>query len=283
MPVEQIDLYLKEIGQYQLLTPVEEIEHSKRIREARTQGMIDKVAETQLTNSNLRLVVSVAKKYQGRGLELLDLIQEGNFGLMKAVYKFDDREGFKFSTYASWWIRQTISRAIYDQGRTIRLPVWQIERINDFNRAEEKSMQELEREPTDEEMAENVGASVSDVWEWRWIKDGPISLETPLGDDEDLTLGDFVEDPDQDVSEMGCSSLFGVSRKEDIGKVLGKLCSLEKDVLERRFGLNGYSPQSLRVIGVEFGKSKDRIAQIEKKALTKIQSPESKDLLSSYL
>ena len=267
-------MYLKEIGKISLLSLDEETELSKRIAEG------DEMAKNRLAESNLRLVVSIAKRYVGRGMLFLDLIQEGNIGLMKAVEKFDAEKGYKFSTYATWWIRQAITRAIADQARTIRVPVHMVETINKLSRYQRQLTLELNREPTDEELAKKMGMSPDKVREVIKIAQDPVSLETPIGEEEDSHLGDFVPDEsnmspeDFTIHEM---------LKEEIGDVLLTLTEREEQVLRLRFGLDDGSPKTLEEVGQMFGVTRERIRQIEAKALRKLRHPSRSRKLKDFL
>lgn len=270
-PVRQ---YLREIGRFRLLTPEEEIEFAKKIEKA------DRRAKEKLTQANLRLVVSIAKKYVGRGLTLLDLIQEGNQGLIRAVEKYDWRKGYKFSTYATWWIRQAITRAIADQARTIRIPVHMVETINKLFRISRKLMQELGREPTVEEIAEEMDMPADRVREIFKIAQEVTSIDAKVGDDEDSFLGDFIEDTSQP------SPVDQASRellKESLEEVFSTLSDREAKVLKLRFGLNGNKPMTLEEVGKEFGVTRERIRQIEAKALRKLKHPSRRKKLQDYL
>jgi RNA polymerase primary sigma factor len=270
-PVRQ---YLREIGRYRLLTPEEEIEFAKRIEK------FDKKAKDKLTQANLRLVVSIAKKYVGRGLTLLDLIQEGNQGLIRAVEKYDWRKGYKFSTYATWWIRQAITRAIADQARTIRIPVHMVETINKLFRISRKLMQELGREPTVEEIGEEMEMAPDRVREIFKIAQEVTSIDAKVGEDEDSVLGDFIEDTSQ------LSPVDQASRellKESLEEVFATLSEREAKVLKLRFGLNGNKPMTLEEVGKEFGVTRERIRQIEAKALRKLKHPSRRKKLQDYL
>jgi RNA polymerase primary sigma factor len=267
-------MYLKEIGKIPLLTPEEEIELALRME----QG--DEEAKRALAEANLRLVVSIAKKYVGRGMLFLDLIQEGNLGLIKAVEKFDYRKGFKFSTYATWWIRQAITRAIADQARTIRIPVHMVETINKLIRISRQLVQELGREPTPEEIAEVMNISEERVREIMKIAQEPVSLETPIGEEDDSHLGDFIEDTDvQAPAEAAAFELL----KEQLDDVLETLTPREKRVLTLRFGLEDGRSRTLEEVGQVFGVTRERIRQIEAKALRKLRHPMRSKRLKDYL
>ena len=271
---DPVRMYLKEIGKISLLSLDEETELSKRIAEG------DETAKNRLAESNLRLVVSIAKRYVGRGMLFLDLIQEGNIGLMKAVEKFDAEKGYKFSTYATWWIRQAITRAIADQARTIRVPVHMVETINKLSRYQRQLTLELNREPTDEELAKKMGMSPDKVREVIKIAQDPVSLETPIGEEEDSHLGDFVPDEsnmspeDFTIHEM---------LKEEISDVLLTLTEREEQVLRLRFGLDDGSPKTLEEVGQMFGVTRERIRQIEAKALRKLRHPSRSRKLKDFL
>ncbi|MBI2031564.1 MAG: RNA polymerase sigma factor RpoD [Candidatus Levybacteria bacterium] len=271
---DPVRMYLKEIGRIPLLNFEQEISLAKRVEKS------DKEAKKILINSNLRLVVSIAKKYVGRGLTLLDLIQEGNQGLIRAVEKYDWRRGYKFSTYATWWIRQSITRAIADQARTIRIPVHMVENINRFLRASRKLMQELGREPTPEEVAKVLGIEPEKAMEIIKISQEPASLESPVGDEEDSRLGDFIHD-------TSAPTLFdSASRellKEQVEQVLGTLSDRERRVLEERFGLKDGKPKTLEEVGKMFAVTRERIRQIEAKALRKLRHPSRGNKLKDYL
>lgn len=271
---DPVRMYLKEIGRIPLLTFEEEIELAKRVEKE------DVTAKKKLINSNLRLVVSIAKKYIGRGLSLLDLIQEGNQGLIRAVEKYDWRRGFKFSTYATWWIRQSVTRAIADQARTIRIPVHMVENINRFLRSQRKLMQELGREPTPEEVAKVLGIEPDKALEIIKISQNPASLEAPVGDEEDSRLGDFIHD-------TSAPTLFdSASRellKEQVEQVLGTLSDRERRVLKERFGLDDGRPKTLEEVGRMFAVTRERIRQIEAKALRKLRHPSRGNKLRDYL
>jgi len=278
-PVRQ---YLREIGQYPLLTAEEEIELAKGYeRDRKERGETTKSRyKDKLIESNLRLVVSIAKKYIGRGLSLLDLIQEGNQGLIRAVEKYDWRRGFKFSTYATWWIRQAITRAIADQARTIRIPVHMVETINKLYRISQRLMQDLGREPTPEEIGEELGISADRVREIFKISQEVTSLDTKVGEDEDSTLGDFVAD------ETRPSPVDAASKqllKDHLDEVLHTLTEREAKVLTLRFGLDGGQPKTLEEVGKVFGVTRERIRQIEAKALRKLKHPSRRKKLQDYL
>ena len=271
---DPVRMYLKEIGKVPLLTGDEEIELAKRME----QG--DKEAKNKLSEANLRLVVSIAKRYVGRGMLFLDLIQEGNLGLLKAVDKFDYTKGYKFSTYATWWIRQAITRAIADQARTIRIPVHMVETINKLVRVERTLLQELGREPFPEETAQAMGISVERVQEIKKIAQEPVSLETPIGEEEDSHLGDFIQDDNVPIpAEAATYTLL----KEQLGEVLGTLTERERKVLELRFGLEDGRSRTLEEVGKEFSVTRERIRQIEAKALRKLRHPSRSRKLKDYL
>lgn len=271
---DPVRMYLKEIGRIPLLTRDQEIELAQKVEKG------DLKAKDKLTASNLRLVVSIAKKYVGRGMSFLDLIQEGNKGLIRAVEKYNWKKGFKFSTYATWWIRQAITRAIADQARTIRIPVHMVETINKLIRVSRKLMQELGREPSPEEIAEKMELSPDKVREILKISQKTTSLETPIGDDEDSYLGDFIEDTKQ-ASPYDTTSQKLL--KENIDEVLSALSDREAKVLEMRFGLRGQKPMTLEEVGREFGVTRERIRQIEAKALRKLKHPSRRKMLQDYL
>lgn len=271
---DHVRMYLKEIGRVPLLTAEEEIELAERIEKH------DEVAKRRLAEANLRLVVSIAKRYIGRGLQFLDLIQEGNLGLIKAVEKFDYRKGFKFSTYATWWIRQAITRAIADQARTIRVPVHMVETINKLGRVNRQLVQELGREPTIEELAEGMGMSSDRVREIMKVALEPVSLETPIGEEDDSHLGDFI--PDEDAlapAEAASAQLL----REQLEYSLDTLTSREEKVLRLRFGLDDGRSRTLEEVGQIFGVTRERIRQIEAKALRKLRHPSRSKRLKDYL
>ena len=288
MEIEQIDLtlpkgisiddpvrmYLKEIGKIPLLKPHEEAELARRMHEG------DEIAKQRLVEANLRLVVSIAKRYVGRGMLFLDLIQEGNLGLIKAVEKFDYTKGFKFSTYATWWIRQAITRAIADQARTIRIPVHMVETINKLIRVSRQLLQELGRDPKPEEIAKEMDMTEDKVREIMKIAQDPVSLETPIGEEEDSHLGDFIPDDDAPApAEAAAYSLL----KEQIEEVLGSLNEREQKVLKLRFGLEDGRARTLEEVGKEFDVTRERIRQIEAKALRKLRHPSRSKKLRDYL
>ncbi|MCL4360375.1 RNA polymerase sigma factor RpoD [Patescibacteria group bacterium] len=270
---DPVRMYLKEIGRIPLLTFADEISLAKRYEKG------DKRAKKKLIESNLRLVVSIAKKYIGRGMSLLDLIQEGNQGLIRAVEKYDWNKGFKFSTYATWWIRQAITRAIADQARTIRIPVHMVETINRFVRTSRRLMQDLGREPTPEEVAKVMEIDVAKVREIMKVSQEPTSLETPVGDEEDSHLGDFISDPGPSPYDQTSRQLL----KEHMEEVLATLSDREKKVLILRFGLEDGRPRTLEEVGAQFGVTRERIRQIEAKALRKLRHPSRSKKLKDYL
>ena len=274
---DPVRMYLKEIGKVPLLTAEEEIELSKQMELGGEEG---KRAQQRLAEANLRLVVSIAKRYVGRGMLFLDLIQEGNLGLIKAVEKYDYRKGFKFSTYATWWIRQAITRAIADQARTIRIPVHMVETINKLIRVSRQLLQELGRDPTPEEIAEEMGMSVERVREILKISQEPVSLETPIGEEEDSHLGDFIQDDNVPVpADAAAFTLL----KEQLVEVLGTLTEREQKVLRLRFGLDDGRARTLEEVGKEFNVTRERIRQIEAKALRKLRHPSRSRKLKDYL
>lgn len=302
---DPVRMYLKEIGKVPLLTSAEEIDLAMKIeagvaaqdeldkaeeegkelerREKRRLNRIVQVgldAKQQLTEANLRLVVSIAKRYVGRGMLFLDLIQEGNLGLIRAVEKFDYTKGFKFSTYATWWIRQAITRAIADQARTIRIPVHMVETINKLVRIQRQLLQELGREPTPEEIGEKMGLPPERVREIQKISQEPVSLETPIGEEEDSQLGDFIED-DSAVAPPDAASFSML--QEQLGKVLDGLAERERKVISLRFGLEDGHPRTLEEVGREFGVTRERIRQIESKTLAKLRHPSRSTKLKDYL
>ena len=271
---DPVRMYLKEIGKVPLLSAGEEIELAKRME------LGDQEAKKRLAEANLRLVVSIAKRYVGRGMLFLDLIQEGNLGLIKAVEKFDYRKGYKFSTYATWWIRQAITRAIADQARTIRIPVHMVETINKLIRVSRQLLQELGREPSPEEIAEEMNMPVERVREILKISQEPVSLETPIGEEEDSHLGDFIQDDNVPVpADAAAFTLL----KEQLEEVLGTLTEREQKVLQLRFGLNDGRARTLEEVGKEFNVTRERIRQIEAKALRKLRHPSRSRKLKDYL
>ncbi|WHY76159.1 RNA polymerase sigma factor RpoD [Neobacillus sp. WH10] len=271
---DPVRMYLKEIGRVDLLSAEEEIKLANRIEEG------DEEAKRRLAEANLRLVVSIAKRYVGRGMLFLDLIQEGNMGLIKAVEKFDYRKGFKFSTYATWWIRQAITRAIADQARTIRIPVHMVETINKLIRVQRQLLQDLGREPTPEEIGEDMDLTPDKVREILKIAQEPVSLETPIGEEDDSHLGDFIEDQDAtSPSEHAAYELL----KEQLEDVLDTLTDREENVLRLRFGLDDGRTRTLEEVGKVFGVTRERIRQIEAKALRKLRHPSRSKRLKDFL
>ncbi|MBQ6795243.1 MAG: RNA polymerase sigma factor RpoD [Clostridia bacterium] len=271
---DHVRMYLKEIGKVPLLSPQEEHEYAKKMSEG------DEVARQKLTEANLRLVVSIAKRYVGRGMLFLDLIQEGNLGLIKAVEKFDYTKGYKFSTYATWWIRQAITRAIADQARTIRIPVHMVETINKLIRVSRQLLQELGREPTPEEIAKEMNMSLEKVREIMKIAQEPVSLETPIGEEEDSHLGDFIPDDDAPAPSEAASFML---LKEQLMEVLSTLTPREEKVLRLRFGLVDGRQRTLEEVGQEFNVTRERIRQIEAKALRKLRHPSRSKKLKDFL
>ena len=271
---DPVRMYLKEIGNVPLLTGDEEVELAKRVEAG------DEEAKKKLTEANLRLVVSIAKKYVGRGMPFLDLIQEGNMGLMKAVDKFDYKKGYKFSTYATWWIRQAITRGIADTGRTIRVPVHMVETINKTLRMTRQLLQELGREPTPEEVADRLGVPVSRVREVLKISRDPVSLDTPIGEEDDSHLGDFIED--DTVMSPADSAAFSMLR-EELSTALESLTERERQVIKLRFGLEDGRARTLEEVGKEFNVTRERIRQIEAKALRKLRHPTRSKRLRDFL
>ena len=271
---DPVRMYLKEIGKIPLLTGEEEVELAKRMEAG------DEIAKKKLAEANLRLVVSIAKRYVGRGMLFLDLIQEGNLGLMKAVEKFEYRKGFKFSTYATWWIRQAITRAIADQARTIRIPVHMVETINKLVRVQRQLVQELGRDPTPEEIGKEMDLDVEKVREIMKIAQEPVSLETPIGEEEDSHLGDFI--PDEDVLAPADAATFTMLREQLI-EVLDTLTPREEKVLRLRFGLDDGRARTLEEVGKEFDVTRERIRQIEAKALRKLRHPSRSKKLKDFL
>ncbi|MBC2575759.1 RNA polymerase sigma factor RpoD [Peptostreptococcus canis] len=271
---DPVRMYLKEIGKIPLLKATEEVEYAKRM----TEG--DEYAKDKLVEANLRLVVSIAKRYVGRGMLFLDLIQEGNLGLIKAVEKFDYKKGYKFSTYATWWIRQAITRAIADQARTIRIPVHMVETINKLIRVSRQLLQQLGRDPKPEEIAKEMNMSEEKVREIMKIAQDPVSLETPIGEEEDSHLGDFI--PDEDAPAPAEAAAYSLL-KEQIEEVLGTLNEREQKVLKLRFGLEDGRARTLEEVGKEFEVTRERIRQIEAKALRKLRHPSRSKKLRDYL
>ena len=271
---DPVRMYLKEIGKVPLLTPEEELDLAKRMSEG------DEEAKRRMTEANLRLVVSIAKRYVGRGMLFLDLIQEGNLGLIKAVEKFDYTKGYKFSTYATWWIRQAITRAIADQARTIRIPVHMVETINKTIRVSRQLLQELGHDPSAEEIAAEMDMPVEKVRDILKIAQEPVSLETPIGEEEDSHLGDFI--PDEDASEPSEAASFSLLR-EQLEEVLETLAPREKKVLELRFGIVDGRTRTLEEVGKEFNVTRERIRQIEAKALRKLRHPSRSKKLRDFL
>ena len=275
IPVDDpVRMYLKEIGRVPLLTADEEIELAQRIENG------DEEARHKLCEANLRLVVSIAKRYVGRGMQFLDLIQEGNLGLIKAVSKFDWRKGYKFSTYATWWIRQSITRAIADQARTIRIPVHMVETINKLIRISKQLMQELGREPTPQEIAAEMDITPEKVMEIQRIAQEPVSLETPIGEEDDSHLGDFI--PDQDVVTPDEAAAYSML-KAQLLQVLETLTEREQKVLKLRFGLEDNRPRTLEEVGKQMDVTRERIRQIEAKAIRKLKHPSRIKILNGYL
>ena len=275
---DSVRMYLREIGKIPLLTLEEESELSKKAMSG------DRKAKDRMAEANMRLVVSIAKRYSGRGLDLLDLIQEGNTGLLRAVDKFDPEKGFKFSTYATWWIRQAITRAIADQARTIRIPVHMVETINKLMRTQRRLTQELNRDPTNEELAKEMDMEVEKIEHIMKIKQDITSLDAGIGrddnDGEESTLGDFIEDEDTASPEESASSQL---LKEQVREILGSLSDRERKILEMRFGLNGTKSHTLEEVGLEFAVTRERIRQIEAKALLKLRKHKDSKKLHEYL
>ena len=271
---DPVRMYLKEIGKVALLTGEQEVSLAKRIERG------DMAASRALIEANLRLVVSIAKRYQNRGLQFLDLIQEGNLGLMRAVDKFDYTKGYKFSTYATWWIRQAITRAIADQARTIRVPVHMVETINKLIRTQRKLAQELGRDATHEEIAVAMEMTPEKVREVLKLNQDPVSLETPVGGEEDSSLADFVEDT---VSPVPTEAVAAKMRRQEVAEILETLSHRERKVLELRFGLRGEEPRTLEEVGQRFGVTRERIRQIEAKTLSKLKSYRDSKKLEAYI
>ena len=271
---DPVRMYLREIGKVPLLTQEEELELAKRIAEG------DEEAERKMTEANLRLVVSIAKRYVGRGMQLLDLIQEGNLGLLKAVKKYDHTKGFKFSTYATWWVRQAITRALADQARTIRIPVHMVETMNKLTQCSRKLQQELGREPTIDELSKAVKLSPERINEIRQMCMEPVSLESPVGEEDDSHLGDFIED------DSGAQPAEAVSRamlRQQLMEILDTLSDREAKVLRLRYGLDDGRPRTLEEVGKEFNVTRERVRQIEAKALRKIRNPNRSNKLKDFL
>ncbi|NLF82485.1 MAG: RNA polymerase sigma factor RpoD [Candidatus Gastranaerophilales bacterium] len=274
---DPVRMYLREIGRIQLLTADEEIELARKIVAGGKAGLI---AKRKLVQANLRLVVSIAKKYVGRGMLFLDLIQEGNLGLIRAAEKFDHERGYKFSTYATWWIRQAITRAIADQARTIRIPVHMVETINKLKKITRKLAQDLSRKPKEEEIAEVMGISLTKLREIIKVAQEPLSLETPIGKEEDSRLGDFIEDREADAPVMMVAHEL---LREDLAEVLRSLSPRERDVLRLRFGMDDGRQRTLEEVGQLFGVTRERIRQIEAKALRKLRHPNRSKKLREYV
>ena len=272
-PDDSVRMYLRDIGQYPLLKPEEELDLARRMSDG------DEEARSRMINANLRLVVSIAKRYTGRGLQFLDLIQEGNLGLMKAVKKFDYTKGYKFSTYATWWIRQAITRAIADQAKMIRVPVHMVETINKLIRTSRQLQQELGREPTEEELAEELGVPSERVRELQRIAQDPVSLETPVGEEDDTQLGDFIPAEDEFDPELLANRQL---LKEAVASALDTLTERERGVLELRYGLDGDSPRTLEEVGRKYGVTRERIRQIEGKAIRKLKHPSRRKLFEGF-
>ncbi len=274
---DPVKVYLKEIGRVPLLTPEEEVELALRIQKGGPDG---EKAKQRLSEANLRLVVSIAKRYVGRGMQFLDLIQEGNLGLIKAVEKFDHTKGFKFSTYATWWIRQAITRAIADQARTIRIPVHMVETINKVKKVSNQLLHENGHEPTADEIAERLEMPVEKVREIMRVAQEPVSLETPIGEEEDSHLGDFIPDEEAPIPAEAASQTL---LKEQLAEVLKTLTPREEKVLRLRFGLEDGRPRTLEEVGKEFNVTRERIRQIEAKALRKLRHPSRSKKLRDFL
>lgn len=274
---DPVRMYLREIGRVKLLTADEEIDLARKIVAGGNAGAI---AKRKLVQANLRLVVSIAKKYVGRGMLFLDLIQEGNLGLIRAAEKFDHERGYKFSTYATWWIRQAITRAIADQARTIRIPVHMVETINKLKKVTRKLAQELARKPSEEELSQEMGISINKLREIIKVAQEPLSLETPIGKEEDSRLGDFIEDKDADAP---VKTVAHELLREDLAEVLGSLSARERDVLRLRFGMDDGRQRTLEEVGQLFGVTRERIRQIEAKALRKLRHPNRSKRLKEYV
>ncbi len=271
---DPVRMYLKEIGRVPLLTAEQEVSLAKRIERG------DMAAKRALIEANLRLVVSIAKRYMGRGLLFLDLIQEGNLGLMRAVDKFDYRRGYKFSTYATWWIRQAITRAIADQARTIRIPVHMVETINRLIRTQRAMIQDLGRDPSHEELAAKLEITPEKVREILKLSQEPVSMDTPVGGEEDSSLADFIED---EISPVPTEAVTAKMRRQEVQELLETLSHRERKVLELRFGLRGEEPRTLEEVGQRFGVTRERIRQIEAKTLTKLKSYRDSRKLQEYI
>jgi len=274
---DPVRMYLREIGRIKLLTAEEEIDLARKILAG---GSLGAVAKRKLVQANLRLVVSIAKKYVGRGMLFLDLIQEGNLGLIRAAEKFDHERGYKFSTYATWWIRQAITRAIADQARTIRIPVHMVETINKLKKVTRKLAQELARKPSEKELAMEMGVSINKLREIIKVAQEPLSLETPIGKEEDSRLGDFIEDKDADAP---VKTVAHELLREDLAEVLSSLSPRERDVLRLRFGMDDGRQRTLEEVGQLFGVTRERIRQIEAKALRKLRHPNRSKRLKEYV
>jgi len=274
---DPVRMYLREIGRIKLLTAEEEIELARKIVKG---GKAGEIAKRKLVQANLRLVVSIAKKYVGRGMLFLDLIQEGNLGLIRAAEKFDHERGYKFSTYATWWIRQAITRAIADQARTIRIPVHMVETINKLKKVTRKLAQDLSRKPTEDELAEAMGITINKLREIIKVAQEPLSLETPIGKEEDSRLGDFIEDREADATVMTVAHEL---LREDLAEVLSSLSPRERDVLRLRFGMDDGRQRTLEEVGQLFGVTRERIRQIEAKALRKLRHPNRSRRLKEYI
>jgi len=274
---DPVRMYLREIGRIKLLTADEEIDLARKIVAGGNSGAN---AKRKLVQANLRLVVSIAKKYVGRGMLFLDLIQEGNLGLIRAAEKFDHERGYKFSTYATWWIRQAITRAIADQARTIRIPVHMVETINKLKKVTRKLAQELARKPSEEELSAEMGISINKLREIIKVAQEPLSLETPIGKEEDSRLGDFIEDKDADAP---VKTVAHELLREDLAEVLGSLSPRERDVLRLRFGMDDGRQRTLEEVGQLFGVTRERIRQIEAKALRKLRHPNRAKRLKEYV
>lgn len=274
---DPVRMYLREIGRIKLLTADQEIDLARKIIEGGNAGAI---AKRKLVQANLRLVVSIAKKYVGRGMLFLDLIQEGNLGLIRAAEKFDHERGYKFSTYATWWIRQAITRAIADQARTIRIPVHMVETINKLKKVTRKLAQELSRKPTEDELAQEMNISIGKLREIIKVAQEPISFEAPIGKEEDSRLGDFIEDKDADAPAKTVAQEL---LREDLAEVLSGLSPRERDVLRLRFGMDDGRQRTLEEVGQLFGVTRERIRQIEAKALRKLRHPNRSKRLKEYV